>query len=55
VPSVIIKVPPGTYSNAERSRSVHVTSDGIVSTKLEAGAVLFYKTARGFARLDISE
>jgi len=52
---VIRKIPPGRYSDAERTRSVRTRFDGIALEKLEAAGTLYYKTKSGFRRLDISE
>jgi hypothetical protein len=55
VASVIRRVPPGTYSDAEQGRSVRTRFDAVVLEKLEAAGTLFYRTRNGFRRLDISE
>jgi hypothetical protein len=55
VPNVLLKFPPGTYKDAERTRSVQTKFDGVAYIKLEAAGTLYYKTGQGFKSLEISE
>ena len=55
IPNVVVKFPPGTYSDAERTRSVRTRFDGIALIQLEASGTLFYKTKDGFSRLVFSD
>jgi hypothetical protein len=54
-PDVLLKLPRGVYSDAERTYSVKTNSDGIGYIHLEAGGVLYYATEGGFKSLVISE
>jgi hypothetical protein len=55
VPNVLLKFPPGTYKDAEQTRSVRTQFDGVAYIKLEAAGTLYYKTPHGFKSLDVSE
>jgi hypothetical protein len=55
VPSVVLRFPPGTYKDAERTHSVQTKFDGVAYLKLEAAGTLYYKTRQGFKSLEISE
>jgi len=54
-PNVLLKFPPGTYRDAEQTRSVQTKLDGVAYIKLEAAGTLYYKTPQGFKSLEISE
>jgi hypothetical protein len=55
VPNILLKFPPGTYKDAEQTRSVRTKFDGVAYIKLEAAGTLYYKTPQGFKSLDVSE
>jgi hypothetical protein len=55
VPNVLLKFPPGTYKDAEQTRSVQTKFDGVAYIKLEAAGTLYYTTPQGFKSLEISE
>jgi hypothetical protein len=55
VPDVVLKTSPRKYFNAERDHHVTIKFDGIVYTKLEAAATLYYFLNGKFRHLEISE
>lgn len=56
-PSVIYRVDPGIYSDAERTERKKISFDGLVLEQLEAGSVLYYYVPKigKFKTLIISE
>ncbi len=52
---VISRLPPGRYFNAERTRSVRLTLDGILIEQMEVGASLYYWSGGAYQRLAVSE
>jgi hypothetical protein len=53
--SVVVKMPPGRYRNAERDRHVVTKYDSIALTVLEAGTVQYYWDGEHFKEITTSE
>jgi hypothetical protein len=54
-PDVIYRVPPGLYSDAQKTRRVRVHRDGLILEQLEVGSILYYREEGRFRKLIISE
>jgi hypothetical protein len=52
---LISKVPPGKYSNFQKTRSIRMNLDGILLEWTKAGADLFYFSGGRYQKLNVSE
>jgi hypothetical protein len=52
---VVHTLPPGKYSDAERTQSMSVTTDSIAFEHIESGMTMYYWKAGRFRSLELSE
>ncbi len=53
--SVLTRVPPGEYEEAEGDYKIRADFDSVIYSRLEDGGILYYWTGKRFRPLTVSE